>query len=160
MDESKLREQLVYSLNGKGAHMTFDQALKGFPTELIGKSVPNLAHTAWQLVSHLRITQWDILEFSRDPGHGSPEWPDGYWPAHGAPDGPREWEETLEKFRSDLAAMIELVRDTKKDLLAPFPHGQGQTLLREALLVIDHNSYHVGQIVDLRRLLSVGDAKR
>jgi hypothetical protein len=155
MDE-KLREQLVYSLSGKGAHMTFDQALKGFPKHLIGERVPHFAHTGWQLLFHLRITQWDILEFSRDPGHGSPEWPDGYWPTHDAPESPREWDETITKFRSDLAAMIELVRDKKNDLLAPFPHGQGQTLLREALLVIDHNSYHVGQIVDLSRLLAPG----
>jgi hypothetical protein len=156
MDEAKLREQLVYSLNGKGAHMSFDQALKGFPKAMIGKAVSPLAHTTWQLVYHLWITQWDILEFSRDPGHDSPAWPDGYWPMHEAPETDREWEETLRKFRSDLAAMIDLVRDRKNDLLAAFPHGQGQTLLREALLVIDHNSYHVGQIVDLRRLLSVG----
>jgi hypothetical protein len=156
MDEAKLREQLVYSLSGKGAHMSFDQAVKGFPRAAIGKTVPPLVHTAWQLGSHLRITQWDILEFSRDPGHNSPEWPDGYWPTHEAPENAREWDETLTRFRSDLAAMIDLVRDQKNDLLAPFPHGQGQTLLREALLVIDHNSYHVGQLVDLRRLLSMG----
>ena len=156
MDEAKLREQLIYSLNGKGAHMSFDQALKGFPVGMVGKSVPPLAHTVWQLVFHLWIAQWDILEFSRDPGHESPEWPDGYWPAHASPETPVEWDETVAKFRSDLSALIELVRDQKNDLLAPFPHGQGQTLLREALLVIDHNSYHVGQIVDLRRLLSIG----
>jgi len=155
MDESKLREQLVYSLSGKGAHMSFEKAVKGFPHELIGKRVPHLAHTAWQQVFHLWITQWDILEFSGSPAHVSPEWPDGYWPPHDAPDSSTLWEESIEKFRSDLAAMIALVRDQKNDLLAPFPHGQGQTLLREAILVIDHNSYHVGQLVDLRRLLSV-----
>ncbi len=154
MDEKKLRAQLVYSLGGKGAHMSFDKAVKGFPASLAGKKVPHLAHTAWQLVYHLWIAQWDILEFSRDPAHESPAWPDGYWPA-AEPDRPAQWGETAAKFRSDLQAMIGLVQDETKDLLATFPHGQGQTLLREALLVIDHNAYHVGQLVDLRRLLGL-----
>ncbi|MGA2642626.1 MAG: DinB family protein [Spirochaetia bacterium] len=154
MDESKLREQLVYSLSGKGAHMSFDQAVKGFPRDLVGERVPHLAHTAWQQVFHLWIAQWDIMEFSRDPSHKSPEWPKDYWP-NDSPEAVNLWDETIAKFRSDLASMIALVRDQKNDLLAPFPHGQGQTLLREALLVIDHNAYHVGQLVDLRRLLAV-----
>jgi hypothetical protein len=154
MDETKLRAQLVYSLSGKGAHMPFDKAVKGFTADLAGKKVAHLAHTAWQQVYHLWITQWDILEFSRDPAHESPQWPEGYWPA-AAPHSPGAWEETAAKFRSGLAQMIGLVKDEKNDLLAPFPHGQGQTLLREALLVIDHNSYHVAQLVDLRRLLSI-----
>ncbi|HTO24102.1 MAG TPA: DinB family protein [Spirochaetia bacterium] len=153
MDETKLRAQLVYSLGGKGAHMPFDKAVKGFPADAVAKRVPHLAHTAWQQVYHLWITQWDILEFSRDPAHESPAWPDGYWPTASADAG--AWEQTVAKFRSDLAAMIDLVKDQKNDLLAPFPHGQGQTLLREALLVIDHNSYHVAQLVDLRRLLGI-----
>ncbi len=154
MDETKLRAQLVYSLSGKGAHMPFDKAVKGFPVEMAGRRVAHLAHTAWQQVYHLWITQWDILEFSRDPAHESPEWPTGYWPKT-EPETPSSWDETVSKFRADLAAMIELVKDEKNDLLAVFAHGQGQTLLREALLVIDHNSYHVGQLVDLRRLLGV-----
>ena len=156
MEERKLREQLVNSLSGRGAHMGFDQAVKGFPLELVGRRVPGLAHTGWQLVYHLWIAQWDILQFIRDPAHESPKWPDGYWPAEDAPLSSDQWEETLVKFGSDLTAMAELVRNPKSDLLAPFPHGQGQTLFREALLVIDHNSYHMGQLVDLRRLLGVG----
>jgi hypothetical protein len=156
MDEKKLREQLVYSLTGKGAHMSFEQAVKGFPREMIGRRIPHLAHTGWQQLFHLWITQWDIMEFSRGPDHESPEWPAGYWPSHDSPEAPGMWDETVEKFRSDLASMIALVRDQKNDLLLPFPHGEGQTLLREALLVIDHNSYHVAQLVDLRRLLEIG----
>jgi hypothetical protein len=156
MDEAKLREQLVKSLSGRGAHMGFDQAVKGFPQKLVGRRVPGLAHTAWQLVYHLWIAQWDILQFIRDPAHESPKWPDGYWPAEDAPRSSGQWEETLAKFGSDLTDMAELVRDPKNDLLEPFPHGQGQTLFREALLVIDHNSYHLGQLVDLRRLLDIG----
>jgi hypothetical protein len=155
VDDSKVREQLIHSLRGKGAHMSFDQATKGLPPTLIGKRVPGLAHTAWQLVYHLWISQWDILEFSRDPGHASPEWPAEYWPSEDAPASRDAWDETVGKLRADLETMIGLVRDKGNDLLAPFPHGEGQTLLREALLVIDHNSYHVGQLVDLRRLLGV-----
>ena len=154
MDEKKLRAQLVYSLGGKGAHMSFDKAVKGFPSELAGKRVPHLAHTAWQQLYHLWIAQWDILEFSRGPSHESPKWPEGYWPA-AEPPSAAAWDETVTKFRQDVSGMIALVRDTSRDLLAPFPHGEGQTLLREALLVIDHNSYHVGQLVDLRRLLGI-----
>ena len=155
MDDAKLREQLVSTLSGHGAHMSFDQAVKGFPRDLIGKRVTDLAHTPWQVVHHIWFAQWDILEFIRNPSYESPKWPEGYWPPE---DGPRplsRWEETLGKFRSDLKAIIELVQNTKNDLFAPIPHGQGQTLLREALLVIDHNSYQVGQLVDLRRLLGI-----
>ncbi|HVO37508.1 MAG TPA: DinB family protein [Spirochaetia bacterium] len=156
MDEKKLREQLAYSLSGKGAHLSFDKAVKGFPLQLIGTRVANLAHTAWQLVHHLWIAQWDILEFSRNPSHESPEWPRGYWPAEDAPAAEEDWDETVRKFRADLDSMIALVRDPESDLFTPFAHGDGQTLLREAILVIDHNAYHVGQLVDLRRLLGVG----
>ena len=154
MDEKKLRAQLVYSLGGKGAHMSFDKAVKGFPRELAGRRVAHLAHTAWQQVYHLWIAQWDILEFSRNPAHASPEWPAGYWPA-AEPERAELWDETIEKFRSDLAAMVGLVEDERNDLLAPFAWGKGQTLLREALLIVDHNAYHVGQLVDLRRLLGL-----
>ena len=155
MDEGKLREQLANSLSGRGAHAGFDHAVKGFTIAAVGRRVPGLAHTAWQLVWHIWIAQWDILEFIRDPAHKSPEWPVGYWPAEDAPASAAAWEKTLAGFRADLKAVIALVRDTKNDLLSPFPHGDGQTLLREALLVIDHNSYHVGQLVDLRRLLGI-----
>ncbi|MGA2763845.1 MAG: DinB family protein [Spirochaetia bacterium] len=153
MDEKKIREQLAVSLSGKGAHVPFDKAVAGFPLELAGRSAPGLAHTAWQIVYHLWIAQWDILEFVRGPAHESPAWPEGYWPRENGPKASSEWETTVKKFRSDLNAMIELVRDAKNDLLARIPHGDGQTLLREALLVIDHNAYHVGQLVDVRRAL-------
>jgi uncharacterized damage-inducible protein DinB len=156
VDDTKLREQLVYSLSGKGAHMSFDQAVKGLPLALVGKRFPSLAHTAWQLVYHLWISQWDILEFCREASHKSPQWPAEYWPPEDAPAAEDQWVQTLVKQRSDLKSMIDLVRDKKNDLFAVFPHGDGQTLLREALLVIDHNSYHVGQLIDMRRLLGVG----
>jgi hypothetical protein len=151
----KLREQLFYHLSGHGAHVDFDAALAGFPVELAGKQVPNLAHTAWQLVAHLRIAQWDILEFCRDPGHVSPDYPSGYWPKSSSPENEEQWRRETDSFRKDLKAMAELVKDPGNDLFAPFPHGSGQNLLREAILVIDHNSYHIGQLVDIRMLLGV-----
>ena len=154
MDEGKLREQLAVSLSGRGAHVPFDKAVEGFPVELCGRQISGLPHTAWQLLYHLWICQWDILEFVRDPKHESPAWPEGTWPGDAAPQKKAEWETTVKKFRADLKAIIELVRDTKNDLTTPIPHGEGQNLLREALLVIDHNSYHVGQLVDLRRSLN------
>jgi hypothetical protein len=155
MDESVLRAQLADALGWRGAHMSFDQAVKGFPPKLFGAPVPGLAHTAWQLLYHLRVTQWDILEFVRDPKHQSPQWPQGYWPANADSPSPEAWEDAVARFRADLKSMMALVRDTAHDLFAPIPHGQGQTLLREAILVIDHNSYHVGQLVDMRRLLGI-----
>ena len=152
-EEAKLREQLVFHLSGHGAHISFDAAVEGLPFDLTGKQLPNLAHTAWQLVYHLRLAQWDILEFCRNPGHVSPEYPSGYWPTAAAPSNEEQWQGTIVSFREDLQAMIGRIRDTDNDLFAPFAHGSGQNLLREAILVIDHNSYHIGQLVDIRMLL-------
>ncbi len=154
-DDTKLREQLCYHLSGHGAHIGFDAAVEGFPIDLAAKRVPNLAHTAWQLVYHLWSAQRDILEFCRDPGHVSPEYPSGYWPTAEAPENEAQWNRTASSFRSDLEAMTGLVRDPANDLFIPFAHGSGQNLLREAILVIDHNSYHIGQLVDIRMLLDV-----
>ena len=154
MDEAKLREQIATSLSGRGAHVPFEKAVADFPLELAGRRVPGLAHGPWEILYHLWIAQWDILEFVRDPSHKSPAWPQGYWPKEQAPESASQWHGTVKKFREDLDSMIGLVRDPANDLLAPFPHGEGQTLLREALLIIDHNSYHVGQLVDVRRSLN------
>jgi hypothetical protein len=154
MDEqAKLREQIAFHLSGQGAHIGFDAAVDGLPFELTGKEVPNLAHTAWQLVFHLQIAQQDIVEFCRDPSHVSPEYPSGYWPGEPAPRSVDQWRATLASFRADLRAMAEMVKDPGNDLLEPFAHGSGQNLLREAILIIDHNSYHIGQLVDIRMLL-------
>jgi len=153
MDERKLRAQLVYSLGGKGAHVSFDKAVKGFPRELAGKKVAHLAHTAWQQVYHLWIAQWDILEFSRDPDHKSPKFPDGYWPARPEPPDEKAWDRSVNGFCQDLNSMCALVADDATDLYARIPHGDGQTILREALLTADHNAYHLGQLVLLRRQL-------
>jgi hypothetical protein len=154
MDDMKLREQLAVSLGGRGAHEGFDQAVMGFTAAARGTRVPGLAHTAWQLAWHIWLAQRDILLFICDPAYTSPAWPAGYWPKDDAPPA-GEWEKVLSGYCADLEAIIALVRDPKNDLLAPFPHGEGQTLFREALVVIDHTSYHVGQLFDLRRLLGI-----
>jgi len=151
--DKQLREHLLYLLRGGGAHLDFEAAVADLPAKLRGKHPPHVPHTPWRLVEHMRIAQWDILEFSRNPQHVSPDWPDGYWPDGDAPPDEAAWDASLDQFRADLAAMQDLVADRKNDLFAPFPHGEGQTLLREALLVADHNAYHLGQLVIVRRAL-------
>jgi uncharacterized damage-inducible protein DinB len=148
-----LREHLLYLLRGGGAHLSFDQAVADLPPELRGAKPAGVQHTPWRLLEHMRIAQWDILEFSRNPRHVSPSFPDGYWPAGDAPPDPGAWDRSIAAFQADLRAMQDLVADSSVDLFAPLPHGEGQTVLREALLVADHNAYHLGQLVVLRRAL-------
>jgi hypothetical protein len=148
-----LRKQLVELLEGRGAHATFDEAIADFPAALRGKKPDRYPHSAWMLLEHLRIAQWDILEFSRNAKHVSPKWPEGYWPNEAEPTSEKAWERSIAQFRKDLKAMEALVSDSKTDLFANIPWGDGQTILREALLVADHNAYHVAQLVDVRRLL-------
>ena len=151
--DRSLREHLLYLLRGGGAHVGFDDAVKDFPVGLINVKAEGVPYTPWALLEHMRIAQWDILEFSRSAAHVSPAWPEGYWPAPGREAGAAEWEESAEAFRADLAEMCALVEDPSSDLHARIPHGTGQTLLREALLVADHNAYHLGALVTLRRTL-------
>ena len=154
MDDKALREHVLYLLRGGGAHLSFDDAIADLPEEMRGANAAGAPHTPWRLLEHMRIAQWDILEFSRNPEHVSPEWPDGYWPEGAAPPDTAAWDRSVEAFRADLKAMQDLV-DSATNLYAPIPHGDGQTILREALLVADHNSYHLGQLVMLRRVLAV-----
>ena len=151
--EASLREHLVSLLNSSHAHATFEAAVKDLPVELRGKRPKNAAHSPWEILEHLRIAQWDILEFSRDAKHVSPDWPVGYWPKSPAPPDDKAWDKSVRAFRRDLKAMSSLVSDEATDLHARIAHGDGQTLLREALLLADHNSYHVGELVLVRRLL-------
>ena len=148
-----LREHLLYLLRGGGAHLDFEKAVANLPADLRGAKPPGQPHTPWRLLEHLRIAQWDILRFSIDPAHVSPEWPDGYWPKGDAPPDDGAWDRSVAGFRADLKAMQDLVADPATDLFARIPHGEGQTILREALLVADHNAYHLGQLVLVRRLL-------
>ncbi len=151
--DQSLGDHLLHLLGGRGAHLTFEDAVADFPAELRGVRPRGSAHTAWQLLEHLRIAQWDILEFSRDPDHVSPTFPAGYWPPSEAPPDGAAWDASCAAFRRDLQAMRDLIADPEADLLAPLPHCPDATLLREALLVADHNAYHLGQLVMLRRLL-------
>ena len=153
MDQASLREHVLYLLRGGGAHVGFDAAVKGLAAPLRGKRPKGLPHSPWELVEHMRIAQWDILEFSRDANHRSPEWPEAYWPKSPAPPTAGAWAKSVRAFRQDLEAICQLVEDPAADLLAPIPHGDGQTILREALLVADHNAYHLGQLIYARRLL-------
>jgi hypothetical protein len=150
---ASLREHLLYLLKGGGAHLDFDKAIAGLPAELRGAKPPGVPHTPWRLLEHLRIAQWDILEFTRNPRHVSPPWLEGYWPAGDAPADVGAWDRSVAAFRADLRAMQDLVADPATDLFTPLPHGEGQTVLREALLVADHNAYHLGQLVVVRRFL-------
>lgn len=151
MNDLLLREHVRYLLEGGGAHLNFDQAIADLPAHLRAARLNGIPHTAWRLLEHLRICQWDILEFSRNAEHVSPDFPDGYWPQEDAPPDDESWSRSVEAFRSDLRAMVELVMDPATDLFAPIAHGDGQTILREALLLADHNAYHLGQLVVLRR---------
>ncbi len=148
-----LREQLVWLLSEGNAHLSFEQAIADVPRELRGAKPPGSPHTPWRLLEHLRICQWDILEFSRTAEHVSPEFPDGFWPDGNTPPDDETWENSIAAFRADLKAMQELVADPAIDLFTPIPHGNGQTVLREALVVADHNAYHLGQLIAVRRAL-------
>jgi hypothetical protein len=155
MSDEALRELVVDFLTGRHAHATFDDAIADWPVEAVSTRAEGLPHTGWQLLEHLRIAQWDILGFSRNKDHVSPKWPEGYWPGQDAPLDEAAWEESIGLFRGDLTALGDLVRDPATDLFAEIPWGKGQTILREALLVIDHNAYHVGQLVTLRQSLGI-----
>jgi hypothetical protein len=150
---AELREQLASLLKGGGAHVQFMDAIEGFPEAKRGTYVQGLAHTGWQLLEHARIAQWDILEFSRNASHVSPEFPEGYWPKTPGPPDDDAWKDSVSAFKRDLREMIRLVENPHIDLFAKITHGDGQTILREALVLADHNSYHLGQLVDLRRAL-------
>lgn len=151
--DNGLREQLVYLLKGGGAHVHFTDALDDFPAGKYGTFANALPHTGWQLLEHTRIAQRDILEFSRNPQHISPDFPGGYWPKTPMPPDDKAWHDSVAAFQKDLADMVRLVQNPRTDLFAKIPHGQGQTILREALVLADHNSYHLGQFVDLRRAI-------
>jgi hypothetical protein len=152
MDKDRLlREHLLELLSGRSAHIDLDSAVADFPLDQINTKIGGSPHTAWQLLEHIRIAQWDILEFSRDANHVSPDWPGGYWPTG---DGTADlWAASVDQVRRDMRAMRDLVADDNTDLYAKIEHGEGQTILREALLVADHNAYHLGQLVLLKKML-------
>jgi hypothetical protein len=154
-NDKLLRQNLINLLTGSDAHVNFDKAIANVPAGSRGKKTPGTGHTLWEILEHLRITQNDILEFSRNPAHKSPEFPRGYWPATHEPPTEKAWDESAEAFRKDLRAFCDLIALESTDLYENIPHGDGQTVLREALLTADHASYHLGELVRLRRLLGV-----
>jgi uncharacterized damage-inducible protein DinB len=153
--DKSIREQLLKLLGGGQAHADFDAAMGDWPVQLAAVKVANFPHTAWMLLEHIRIAQWDILEFSRNPKHKSPPWPEGYWPKSEAPADDKAWKASMAEAKKVLRSFQQLVANPKTDLYAKIPWGDGQTILREALLVADHNSYHIGQLVMLRKCLGI-----
>jgi hypothetical protein len=152
-NDNALRDQLIALLGGGNAHLSFEDFVKDFPVEQCGRRIEGLPYTAWQVLEHMRIAQWDILEFSHDANHVSPNWPKGYWPSVDEVGSAELWRETVDRFRRDLQAMKDLVSDPATDLFAKIPHGTGQTILREALLLADHNSNHLGALIVLSRMV-------
>ncbi len=158
MNDAALRKQLIDLLKGGNAHATFDDAVKDFPVQLRGMRPKDAPHSPWELLEHMRIAQWDILEFSHDHKHKSPKFPDGYWPKSPEPPEGDAWDRSVHSFQRELASMCALIADESTDLHAKIPHGDGQTVLREALLVADHNAYHLGQFMTVRRILGAWHA--
>ncbi len=153
MKDQILRDHLIEVLKGGSAHAPVEELVIGFPKELRVSSAPGFSNTPWRLLEHLRLAQWDILEFSRDANHISPDFPTGYWPDSDTPPDEKAWDASARAWQTDLSEMINLVRDPGTDLFAPIPHGTGQTILREALLIADHNAYHLGQLMTMRKVL-------
>jgi uncharacterized damage-inducible protein DinB len=156
--DKALREHLLALLKGGEAHVDFEAAIKGMPPKLRGVRPAEGVHSAWELLEHLRIAQWDILEFTQDAAHVSPEFPAGYWPDSPEPPDAGAWDRSVASFREDFQEITDLVKDESTDLFAKIPHGDGQTVLREVLLVVDHNAYHIGEMVMLRRVLGAWPA--
>jgi hypothetical protein len=156
-NNKELINELKGSLLGSHARITLEKALKGLKPTSRGKVPEGMPYSIWQLVEHIRIAQWDMLSFSYDPSHQSPEWPDGYWIKDTAPASEKAWTDSLHQIKQDSEAFVRLLERPGADLFVAFAHGQGQSLLREALQIIDHNSYHTGEIVALRRIM--GDWK-
>lgn len=151
--EQNIRQELLRLLDGEGAHVTTKDALKGLQAEVCGQRVSKFSHTIWDLLEHIRIAQWDMLEFSRNPKHVSPNSMEEYWPKAHAPVNQAAVDRSVQQILSDLKAFQKLISDPKQDLYTPFPHGEGQTLFREALQIADHNAYHLGQVLILRKAL-------
>lgn len=151
MNHIEARKHLIALLTEPYAHVSFEQAIKNYPEQLYGQKLGQFPHTPWELLEHLRICQWDILEFSRDPDHLSPEFPKGYWPSDSAPPDDHAWDKSCARFIRDLNEFMALIEDESNDLLKPFAYGDGQTLFREACVLAKHNSYHIGQLMAIKK---------
>jgi hypothetical protein len=149
-----LVSNLISLFNKGNSHATLDDALKNIPYQLLSETPAGLPYNIWQLAEHIRISQWDILEFSRNPNYTSPEWPKGYWPSEKAPSSEDAWKKCVHQIKEDRDSFIELIKNAGQNLYTRITGGDGQTLLREALVLADHNSYHTAEIIVLRRLLN------
>ena len=154
------RDQLLALLRGGNAHMPYDQAVADFPMTEINTRPPNVPYTPWHLLEHIRLAQWDILEFIKNPQHVSPPWPDGYWPDRDEHADEAAWHKTIASFRADLKALQDIVQDPNTDLTAPIPHAKDYTIFREILVVSDHNAYHIGEFAILRQVMGTWPANR
>ena len=157
-NDQVMRSELLALLQGGNAHMDFEEAVAGFPLEFINKKPPNTPYSFWHFLEHLRIAQWDILEFIRNPRHVSPEYPAGYRPGPEEKTDEAGWQKSCDGFRSDLEALQEMVRDETVDLLAPIPHAPSYNVFREVLLAADHNAYHIGEIAIMRQIMEIWPA--
>jgi hypothetical protein len=153
---NEIQKQILAFLKGGNAHATLDEAVKDFPVDKRGKKPNGLPYSAWQLLEHIRIAQHDILRFSKnyDGKYQSPKWPEGYWPESPEPPSEKAWTDSIHQIKADLKEFEDLLKDPKSNLTETFPWGDGQNLLREALLIADHSAYHLGEIVAVRRMLS------
>jgi hypothetical protein len=158
--EDTLRKHILWLLQGGDAHMGFQEAVADFPIDRINELFPNGTYSPWALVEHLRITQWDILDFTINSNYQDMEWPKDYWPPQGRTATAEEWHKSIADFQSDLNALIKIVRDPNTDLYAKIPHGTGQTILREMLLVADHNAYHIGEFAIMRQVMGTWPKNR
>ncbi len=152
-NDKVLRQHLVKLLKGGDAHASFDDAVKDLPAASQGQVPKGAEHSPWQELEHLRIAQWDLFEFAIDAKHTSPKWPEGYWPTTPKPPNEKAWDKSVHDFLADQKRFIDVLHDESVDLFAKIPHADGKTLLRQTLVTADHNAYHVGQLVLLRRLL-------
>jgi hypothetical protein len=155
MSDQEIRNHLVDMVTGVGAHVGFDKVVADFPVEMRGVVPDSATHSAWKLLEHLRIAQWDILEFSRDASHVSPDFPSGYWPESALPPREAAWDMSIKSFKADGQDMAALIANPATDLFEKIPHGTGQTVFKEAYVVAKHNSYHLGELVMLRRVLGI-----
>ena len=157
-NDKALREDLVSLLTEGHAHISFDDAVKDLPAHLRGKRPTGLPHSPWELLEHLRIAQWDIIEYALNPKHESPEFPSGYWPKSPEPPDDKAWDKSIAAFRKDLKGLVSKIKDPDTDVLAPIKHAKDQSLHSKTLLLADHNSYHIGQLILVRRLLGAWHA--
>lgn len=161
MENNKaLRQHLLYLLTGDGAHLDIDAALKDLPENLRDKKPKGAAHSPWEVLEHLRIAQWDLLQSVRNPKHISPEFPGGYWPESAAPPESKSWDNSVSDFQADLAAIVDLITKDSTDVLAPLPQAKDQTIMRKVCTLADHTAYHLGELVTLRRVLGAWEQKQ